>query len=101
MSSRSKAPVVQTAQSAHARLKPVGVREVKLTDGLLADRYRTNIEAGIPAGWTQLWESHTIPNFYVVSGRRAGNVEGPRYIDSDGYKWLEGAGRMPTRKMPL
>lgn len=84
-------PVVQTARSAHARLKPVGVREVELTGGLLAERYRTNIEAGIPAGWTQLWESHTIPNFYVVSGRRAGNVEGPRYIDSDGYKWLEGA----------
>ncbi len=91
MSPYSTDPVVQTAQSAHARLKPVGVREVNLTGGLLAERYRNNIEAGIPAGWTQLWESHTIPNFYVVSGRRAGNVEGPRYIDSDGYKWLEGA----------
>lgn len=91
MSLYSTAPVVQTAQSAHARLKPVGVYEVKLTGGLLAERYHTNIEAGIPAGWTQLWESHTIPNFYVVSGKRPGNVEGPRYIDSDGYKWLEGA----------
>lgn len=89
--SHPSTPVVQTAQSVHARLKPVGVREVKLTGGLLAERYRTNIEAGIPAGWMQLWESHTIPNFYVVSGKRPGNVEGPRYIDSDGYKWLEGA----------
>ncbi|GIV16091.1 MAG: hypothetical protein KatS3mg022_1526 [Armatimonadota bacterium] len=91
MSFYSTAPVVRTGQSPHARLKPVGVQEVKLTDGLLAERYRTNITAGIPAGWQQLWESHTIPNFYVVSGRRPGNVEGPRYIDSDGYKWLEGA----------
>ncbi|MCS6829379.1 MAG: glycoside hydrolase family 127 protein [Armatimonadota bacterium] len=91
MASYATAPVVQTGQSAHARLKPVGVREVKLTEGLLAERYRTNIAAGIPAGWRQLWESHTVPNFYVVSGRRPGKVEGPRYIDSDGYKWLEGA----------
>ena len=91
MSSLPTAPVVQTVQSAHARLKPVGVKEVQLTGGFLTERYRTNIEAGIPAGWQQLWESHTVPNFYVVSGRRPGKVEGPRYIDSDGYKWLEGA----------
>jgi DUF1680 family protein len=62
-----------------------------LTGGLLFERFQTNITAGIPAGWAQLWESHTVPNFYVVSGRRAGEVKGPRYIDSDGYKWLEGA----------
>jgi len=91
MSSHSTAPVVQTGQSPHARLKPVGVREVRLTGGLLAERYHTNRTASIPSGWQQLWESHTIPNFYVVSGRRPGTVEGPRYIDSDGYKWLEGA----------
>jgi DUF1680 family protein len=91
MSSQTQAPVVQTWRSPHVRLKPVGVREAKLTGGLLAERYRTNIAAGIPAGWKQLWESYTIPNFYVVSGRRPGKVEGPRYIDSDGYKWLEGA----------
>lgn len=91
MQPHSVAPIVQTARSAYARLKPVGVREVKLTGGLLAERYQTNLEASIPSGWQQLWESHTVPNFYVVSGRRQGQVKGPRYIDSDGYKWLEGA----------
>ena len=65
--------------------------EVQLTAGLLHERFQTNIAAGIPAGWRQLWESYTIPNFYVVSGRRPGEVQGPRYIDSDGYKWLEAA----------
>jgi DUF1680 family protein len=91
MQSPSVSAVVCTRGSAHARLKPVGVREVQLTGGLLCERFQTNIAAGIPAGWTQLWESYTIPNFYVVSGRRPGEVQGPRYIDSDGYKWLEGA----------
>lgn len=91
MQGKSPAPVVQTGASPHARLKPVGVREVSLKTGLLAERYQTNITAGISAGWKQLWESHTIPNFYVASGQRPGKVEGPRYIDSDGYKWLEGA----------
>jgi DUF1680 family protein len=67
------------------------MREVQLTAGLLHERFQTNIAAGIPAGWRQLWESYTIPNFYVVSGRRPGEVQGPRYIDSDGYKWLEAA----------
>jgi DUF1680 family protein len=67
------------------------MREVQLTGGLLCERFQTNIAAGIPAGWRQLWESYTIPNFYVVSGRRPGEVQGPRYIDSDGYKWLEAA----------
>lgn len=87
----SNAPVLQTTRSPHARLQPVGVREVRLKAGLLAERYHTNIASSLPAGWQQLWESHTVPNFYVVSGRRPGKVEGPRYIDSDGYKWLEGA----------
>ena len=91
MPPQSSAPVVQTQQSPYARLKPAGAREVSLKGGLLAERYHTNITAGIPAGWQQLWESHTIPNFYVVSGQRPGKVEGPRYIDSDGYKWLESA----------
>lgn len=91
MQSPSVSTVVCTRSSAHARLKPVGVREVQLTSGLLHERFRTNIAAGIPAGWRQLWESYTIPNFYVVSGRRPGEVKGPRYIDSDGYKWLEAA----------
>jgi hypothetical protein len=91
MQSPSLSAVVCTRGSAHARLKPVGVREVQLTGGLLCERFQTNIAAGIPAGWRQLWESYTIPNFYVVSGRRPGEVQGPRYIDSDGYKWLEGA----------
>jgi DUF1680 family protein len=91
MQSPSVSTVVCTRGSAYARLKPVGVREVQLTGGLLCERFQTNIAAGIPAGWRQLWESYTIPNFYVVSGRRPDEVQGPRYIDSDGYKWLEGA----------
>lgn len=85
------APIVQTTQSPYATLRPVGVREVQLTGGLLKERYQTNLEASIPSGWQQLQESHTAPNFYVVSGKRQGQVKGPRYIDSDGYKWLEGA----------
>lgn len=91
MHHQSQAPVVRTTNSPYARLKSVGVREVRLTGGLLEERYETNRTAGIPAGWEQLRESHTVPNFYVVSGRRQGQVKGPRYIDSDGYKWLEGA----------
>jgi len=91
MQSPSVSTVVCTRGSAYARLKSVGMREVQLTAGLLHERFQTNIAAGIPAGWRQLWESYTIPNFYVVSGRRPGEVQGPRYIDSDGYKWLEGA----------
>ncbi|MCS6949844.1 MAG: glycoside hydrolase family 127 protein [bacterium] len=87
----TKAPILRTEHSRHAHLKPVGVCEVKLTGGLLTERYLTNATAGLTAGWQQLWESHTVPNFYVVSGKRPGAVEGPRYIDSDGYKWLEGA----------
>lgn len=83
--------VVDMHNSPYARLKPVGLKQVKLTEGLLCERYHTIIAAGIPAGWRQLWESHTVPNFYVVSGKRRGEVKGPRYIDSDGYKWLEGA----------
>jgi hypothetical protein len=91
MRSPSFTPVVSTWKSTYARLKPVGVGEARLTSGLLHERFQTNITASIPAGWEQLRESHTIPNFYVVSGRRPGEVKGLRFIDSDGYKWLEGA----------
>jgi len=47
------APLVDTRKSPHARLRPVGVRDVTLTRGLLQERQAVVSRASIPAGWHQ------------------------------------------------
>ncbi len=69
----------------------MGLREVTLTGGLLAERQSVVSRASIPAGWQKLRESHTLSNFEIAAGIGAGPTEPPVFRDSDAYKWLEAA----------
>jgi DUF1680 family protein len=93
------AAVVPTA-GATAALRPIGATDVRLTGGFWAERARINREATIPAGFEQLQAAGTLQNFRLAAqsardGYRALGIMFDKpfpFLDSDVYKWLEGAG---------
>jgi len=89
------------------RLQPLSATAVELIGGFWADRATTNRERTIPAGFHQLEAAGTLHNFELAassarSGYRALGLMFDKpfpFLDSDVYKWLEGAawelGRAP------
>jgi uncharacterized protein len=96
---RLAAPVAPS-NGAVTAFRPLGLREVRLTDGFWADRLRVNRERSIPHGYAQLQATGTLPNFRLAAdlatdGYRALGMmfDGPfPFLDSDVYKWLEATG---------
>lgn len=86
---RPFAVVVDTSQSPHARLRPVPLTAVTLTDDLWAPRRRINREVTLPSQYQLLEETGRINNFRRVAGKVDVPFEGRFYNDSDVYKWLE------------
>ena len=95
------AAVIPTASTA-TPLGPLSVTDVTVTGGFWADRLATNHRATIPAGFVQLQAAGTLHNFKLAAGSVAAG-DGYRalgimfdkpfpFLDSDVYKWLEGAG---------
>jgi DUF1680 family protein len=96
---RLAAPV-EPSSAARGTYRPLGLRDVRVTGGFWADRLRTNHDRTIPHGFEQLQAVGTLHNFRLAAdlatdGYRALGMmfEGPfPFLDSDVYKWLEGAG---------
>ena len=96
---RVAAPV-EPSSGARGAYRPLGLRDVHITGGFWGDRLRTNHERTIPHGFAQLQAVGTLHNFRLAAdlatdGYRALGMmfEGPfPFLDSDVYKWLEGAG---------
>lgn len=88
---KPQAVVVDTSKSPHAKLKPVPVGAVRLTDGFWEPRRKINREVTIPSQYRQCEETGRIDNFRRASGRKKGDFQGIFFNDSDVYKWLEAA----------
>ena len=81
-------------------LRPLSAADVTLTSGFWADRVATNRERTIGAGFAQLRSAGTLENFKLAAsaardGYRALGIMFDKpfpFLDSDVYKWLEGAG---------
>src|SRR5262245_62277060 len=81
-------------------LTPLSAADVRLTGGFWAGRTETNRRRTIPAGFEQLRAAGTLQNFELAassarSGYRALGIMFDKpfpFLDSDVYKWLEGAG---------
>lgn len=73
-------------------LRPLGLAQVQVTGGLLAARQEANRTAGLPAGLAQLTSSGSLDNFRRAAGHPGIEPRGPRFVDSDTYKWLEACG---------
>jgi DUF1680 family protein len=89
----SAAFVVDTSRSPRARLRPVSVGEVRLTDSFWEPRRRINQQVTIPSQYEHCEKTGRIDNFRRASGRKQCDFVGIYFNDSDVYKWLEAAAR--------
>jgi DUF1680 family protein len=90
-STRPTAVVVDTSNSPFARLKPVPLTAVTLTDEFWAPRLRMNGQVSIPSQYRLLEETGRLDNFRRAAGQKAIPFRGRFFNDSDVYKWLEAA----------
>lgn len=90
-SSQPNPVVVDTSTSPFARLRPVSLTAVTLTDDFWASRLRLNREVTLPAQHRFLGETGRVDNFRRAAGKREGAFKGWFFNDSDIYKWLEAA----------
>ncbi len=89
--SQPSAVVVDTSRSPYARLRPVPLTAVTLTDDFWAPRRRVNREVTLPSQYRLLEETGRIDNFRRAAGKLDVPFQGRYYNDSDVYKWLEAA----------
>ncbi len=85
------AVVVDTSKSPFARLRPVLLTAVTLSDPFWAPRLRLTREIVLPTQYRLLEETGRLDNFRRAAGRKDLPFQGRCYNDSDVYKWLEGA----------
>ena len=81
--------IVDTSSSPHARLRPVSMSNVKLTDSFWSPRLDILINVTLPTMYSLLEETGRIDNFRRVSGKVKNPFRGLLYNDSDVYKWIE------------
>ncbi len=82
--------VVDTTESPAARLKPVPIGAVRMTDEFWATRLRQMREVTLPSQYELMEETGRIDNFRRASGKIKGEFKGIYFNDSDVYKWIEG-----------
>ena len=88
---RTRAVIVDTSESAHARLRPVAVSDVRLSDPIWEPRRRLTTERTIPEQHALLESSERLDNFRRAAGTMPGPFHGRYFNDTDVYKWLEAA----------
>ena len=84
--------ITETWASPHAKLKSVGMSEVRWTQGFWAERFDTVHKVTIPT----MWQAMQIPgngalfrNLRVAAGLEQAPFEGKNWSDGDVYKWIE------------
>jgi DUF1680 family protein len=88
---RTRAVIVDTSASPHARLRPVAVSDVRLSDPIWEPRRRLTTERTIPEQHALLESSQRLDNFRRAAGTLDGPFYGRYFNDTDVYKWLEAA----------
>jgi DUF1680 family protein len=81
--------LVDTSASPHARLRPVPLGSVRLSDPLWEPRRRRNREVTLPSQYRKCDETGRIDNFRRAAGKIQAPFQGRYYNDSDVYKWIE------------
>ncbi len=84
------APIVSPVVPSRGALRPLGLRDVTLTDGFWADRQRTNADATLDHCEQWMERVGWLGNFdRVVEGTTGGDRPGWSFSDSEVYKLLE------------
>lgn len=88
------APVIQNAASPHARVRTVGLEEVRWTDGFWAQRFDACRNQMLPS-MGRLMEgtnySQFFRNFEIAAGLAEGRSRGAPFNDGELYKLIEAA----------
>jgi len=86
--------LVDDSASPHARVRSVGMGDVRWTDGFWASRFETIRTRTIPGMWGLMSGTRTtqyLENFRIAAGLARGRYRGAPFNDGDFYKWLEAA----------
>ena len=80
-----------TTHSPAAMWQTLAGGAVTIEGGLWARRQAINRDAALPHGYRMLETAGNFENLRIAGGRSAGRYQGPVFMDSDVYKWLEAA----------
>ena len=80
-----------TTRSQAARWRTLDGGAVTIEGGLWARRQAINREAALPHGYRMLEKAGNLQNLRIAAGAAAGRYQGPVFMDSDVYKWIEAA----------
>src|SRR5215204_4205470 len=83
--------VVDSSRSRYSRLRPLPLRDVRLSDGFLEPRRHVNREVTLPSQYEHLEQTGRLDNFRRAAGKIDAPFRGVYFNDSDVYKWLEAA----------
>ena len=87
-----EAVIVDTTRSPHARLRPVPITAVRLSDTFWEPRRQINRRETIPGQYAHCEATGRLDNFRRAAGKRPDlPFQGIFFNDSDVYKWLEAA----------
>lgn len=92
--SATEAGLVDTSASPHAKVRSVGLKEVRWTRGFWAQRFESCRDQTIPSMWSLMEGTrytHFVQNFRIAAGLAEGRHRGAPFNDGDFYKWLEAA----------
>jgi DUF1680 family protein len=82
---------VDTSRSSHARLRPLPLTDVLLSDSFWEPRRHINRDKTLPSQFQHIEETGRLDNFRRASGKIEAPFRGLYFNDSDVYKWLEAA----------
>ena len=80
-----------TTHSPAAMWQTLAGGAVTIEGGLWARRQAINREAALPHGYRMLETAGNFENLRIAGGRSTGRYQGPVFMDSDVYKWIEAA----------
>jgi len=81
--------MLDTTHSPHARWRGLALEHVTLTDGFWAARQTTNRQVSLGHGYRMLAQAGNFDDLRLAAGDSVGSYQGPVFMDSDVYKWLE------------
>lgn len=80
---------VSTITSPYARWHTLPLGSISLTEGFWSRKQQINRQVSLRHGYEQLERAGNFNNLRLAAGFGEGEYQGPVFMDSDVYKWLE------------
>jgi DUF1680 family protein len=80
---------VSTQTSPHAQWRTLPLGDASVTAGFWSHKQAVNREVSLRHGYEQLKRAGNFNNLRLAAGSGDGEYQGPVFMDSDVYKWLE------------